>query len=51
MFSVSPSKIEATRAYLDGQPERHSKVSFGRELRDMYDAHGIPYDERFMPPV
>jgi REP element-mobilizing transposase RayT len=51
VFSVSPSKVDATKAYLDSQRDHHAKVSYGRELRDMYDAHGIPYDERFMPPV
>ncbi|MCC7508203.1 MAG: IS200/IS605 family transposase [Planctomycetes bacterium] len=51
VFSVSPSKLPAAIAYLDGQPEHHARVSFGRELRDMYDAHGIKYDERWMPPV
>lgn len=51
VFSVSPSKLKATIKYLDGQRGHHAKVSFGRELRDMYDAHGIEYDERWMPPV
>jgi putative transposase len=45
VFSVSPSKVDATKAYLDKQREHHEKVSFGRELRDMYEAHGLPYDE------
>lgn len=51
VFSVSPSKIAATREYLDRQRQHHEKVSFGRERRDMYDAHGLPYDERYLPPV
>ncbi|MEZ5993190.1 MAG: transposase [Planctomycetota bacterium] len=51
VFSVSPSKLKATIAYLDGQQSHHAKVSFGRELRDMYDAHGVEYEERWMPPV
>lgn len=51
VFSVSPSKVEATKQYLDSQESHHQNVSFGRELRDMFDAHGLPYDERFLPPV
>ncbi|MBX3460032.1 MAG: IS200/IS605 family transposase [Planctomycetes bacterium] len=51
VFSVSPSKLKATKDYLDGQAAHHARVSFGSELRAMYDAHGIEYDERWMPPV
>ena len=51
VFSVSPSRIAATREYLDRQRVHHERVSFGRELCDMYDAHGLPYDERYLPPA
>jgi putative transposase len=51
VFSVSPSKIASTKKYLDEQESHYERVSFGRELRDMFDAHGLPYDERYLPPV
>ena len=47
-FSVSPSLIEKTVTYIQGQEEHHRKHTFQEEYKAFLDAYGIEYDERYM---
>jgi REP element-mobilizing transposase RayT len=47
-FSVSPSKVEDVRAYIEGQEERHGAMTFQDELRALFRRHGIEYDEQYV---
>ena len=46
-FSVSQSNLPKARAYVEGQEDRHKKVSFQDEIRSLCRAHGIEIDERY----
>ena len=48
VFSVSRSKVDDTRRYIEQQESHHAKMSFKDELRQMLDRHGIEYDERYL---
>jgi REP element-mobilizing transposase RayT len=48
-FSVSPSQLPKVIAYVRGQQEHHRKTSFRDELTAMFKAHGIQYDEKYLP--
>ncbi|MBQ2518426.1 MAG: transposase [Bacteroidaceae bacterium] len=45
-FSMSPSLIEKTVAYIDHQAEHHALRSFREEYKMFLDTCGIQYDER-----
>ncbi len=47
-FSVSPSHVEAVRAYIAGQEEHHRRVTFQEEFVEFLRRHGIEYDERYI---
>jgi putative transposase len=47
-FSVSQSKIGATRKYVANQEEHHRHVSFQDEFRELCRLHGIQIDERYV---
>jgi REP element-mobilizing transposase RayT len=47
-FSVSPSNVEAVKAYIERQEEHHRKRSFQEELRAFLKRHGIEFDERYV---
>ena len=47
-FSVSPSLIEKTVTYIQGQEEHHRKHTFQEEYKAFLDAYGIEYDDRYM---
>lgn len=47
-FSVSPSKVEAVRRYINHQEEHHRRHAFEEELREFFDKHDMTYDERFI---
>ena len=46
-FSVSPSIIEKTVKYIQGQAEHHKKRTFKEEYKLFLEAYGIQYDERY----
>ena len=46
-FSVSPSKLEEVRGYIDRQEAHHQKHSFEDEIRKLVKNHGLEFDERF----
>lgn len=46
-FSVSESKLEDVRGYIDRQEEHHKKSSFEDEIRKLVANHGLAFDERF----
>lgn len=45
-FSVSPSKLDDVRGYIDRQEEHHKKSSFEDEIRKLVQSHGLEFDER-----
>lgn len=48
-FSVSASARDKVIAYIENQEEHHRTRSFGQELRELLDAHGVEYDPRYVP--
>lgn len=48
VFSVSQSRLEATRRYIAEQEKHHRRMSFQEEFRRFLDRHQIPYDERYV---
>ncbi len=47
-FSVSPSKLETVRRYIQNQPVHHKKKTFQDELRLFFNEYHIEYDERYV---
>ena len=47
-FSVSPSRLEQVRRYIEKQEAHHRRVSFQEEYRRFLDRYGIAYDERYV---
>jgi hypothetical protein len=47
-FSVSPSKVEEVQRYIENQPERHKRMTFQDELRELFRRHGVEFDERYI---
>ncbi len=47
-FSVSQSKVEEVRRYIENQEEHHREITFQDELRELFKRHGIEYDERYV---
>ena len=48
IFSVSSSKLDAVRAYINDQEEHHKKQTFQDELRLLLRKHGLEWDERYI---
>jgi len=48
-FSVSPSQLPKVISYVRKQQEHHRKTSFRDELTALFKAHGIQYDEKYLP--
>ena len=48
IFSVSPSNIDAVRAYIAAQEEHHRSLTFQEEFRLILKKHGIEWDERYV---
>jgi len=48
IFSVSKSREEAVRRYIDGQAEHHKKQAFLEELRVLLEKHGVPFDPKYL---
>ncbi len=47
-FSVSQSKVEVVKNYIENQLEHHKKVDFKKELIDFLQAYGMTYDEKYL---
>ena len=47
-FSVSPSQVDAVRAYIDGQEAHHTNMSFQDEFRALVCRSGEALDERYV---
>jgi len=47
-FSVSPTHIEAVRAYIANQDEHHKARTFQDEYREFLQRYGIEFDERYV---
>ena len=47
-FSVSPSRVEELRRYIENQEEHHRTESFQDEFRRLLRAYGIEFDERYV---
>ena len=47
-FSVSSSKIEVVKKYIENQPEHHKKTPFKDELRSFLKEYDIEFDERYV---
>jgi REP element-mobilizing transposase RayT len=47
-FSVSPSHVEALRAYIGNQEEHHRTETFQDECRRLLTKYGIEWDERYV---
>lgn len=47
-FSYSKSHVERVIQYIQNQERHHQKKSFLQEYREMLDAFGVDYDERFL---
>lgn len=48
VFSVSKSREDALKKYIQGQAEHHKTVDFGSELSRLLRAHGIEFDEKYV---
>lgn len=47
-FSVSPSQLARSIAYINNQKEHHRKRTFEEEFIQLLDKHGIAYDKRYI---
>ena len=47
-FTVSPSAIDSVRRYIATQEAHHRKYSFVDELRELLDAAGIEFYEKYL---
>lgn len=47
-FSVSFSRLERLREYIQKQEEHHQKQTFEDEYRGLLNKHQVGYDERFI---
>jgi REP element-mobilizing transposase RayT len=45
-FSVSPSRLNATREYIEQQEEHHKRRDFAEEFRMLIEKSGISYSDR-----
>jgi putative transposase len=47
-ISVSPSQVNAVRAYINDQERHHATRSYERELMALLDKSGIAYEREFL---
>jgi hypothetical protein len=47
-FSYSKSHVESVIQYIQNQERHHQKKTFVQEYKEMLDAFGIDYDDRFL---
>ena len=48
IFSVSESKVEDVKRYVENQEEHHKRISFQDEFRRICERHGVEIDERYV---
>ncbi len=48
VFTVSKSQEASVKAYIANQAEHHKKTDFKTELLQLFRAHGVEFDERFV---
>jgi putative transposase len=46
-ISVSPSQVNAVRAYIDGQAQHHAKRTYEQEIAALLDKSGVPYERAY----
>ena len=47
-FSVSEPRADVVVRYIAQQEERHRRLTFQEELRQLLERHGVAYDERYV---
>ena len=47
-FSVSASKVDIVRKYIENQEEHHKRVTFQDEYREFLGKYDIEYDEKYV---
>lgn len=47
-FSIGASGVDALRAYISKQKERHEAVDFKDEIRAFFQKYGVEWDERYI---
>jgi REP element-mobilizing transposase RayT len=47
-FSVSASNIARAKRYIANQEAHHRRMTFKDEMRELYQRHGIEFDERYV---
>ena len=47
-FTVSPTATDSVRRYIATQEAHHRKLSFVDELRELLNAAGIEFDEKYL---
>ncbi len=47
-ISVSPSQVNAVRAYIDGQEQHHAKRTYEQEIIMLLDKSGVPYEREHL---
>jgi Transposase IS200 like len=48
VFSVSQSKVEAVKRYIENQEKHHRKMTFQDELRELFQRHEVEFEERYV---
>jgi REP element-mobilizing transposase RayT len=48
VFSVSPSRLDATISYVASQEERHRRISFQEEFRALLRKHSLEWNEAYV---
>ena len=47
-FSVSNSGVDRVKTYILNQNKHHEKVTFTDEYKNLLEAYGIPYEDRYL---
>ncbi len=47
-FSVSASRVENVKRYIENQENHHKRISFQDELRQFLKEYGLTWDERYI---
>jgi putative transposase len=47
-FTVSASRRESVRRYIESQEKHHREVTFIEELRFLLEKHGVEYDPKYL---
>jgi REP element-mobilizing transposase RayT len=47
-FSVSESRVDDVKRYIENQPEHHRRRCFQEELRTLLRKHNLEYNERYL---